>query len=326
MAIRYRKNQQSLEESGDPAVGSINSHNGFIHTFGYKDIDKIKDVVREIIESGYENLGGTRASLDSVFTDKESKYRIFSLSSDENDQGKFCAVAIYKVHDEHPRLRYIAGRGGLRSKGVYALIEYEIKVDKYCCFAEVSGAIEHMYAKSNGYVVPNTFVKKILGSKGITPIEGDFFRYEHSFTDGSKLVKTLYGFKNQDLFNKITNNIMYYVENFGEYESYEQFRDAANKYIALSKKKDESLRLLLEQDEYCVKEILDWAIEFFVGLEEQHFGCHINEFPEKVFEEAEFMFYVIEELGSLSQYKEAESTYKRWRSEVTPLVLLTPEL
>ena len=327
MAIRYRNNLHSLEESGDAFSGSSNLRDGFIHTFGYEDIDKIKDVVREIIDYGYKELGGTRASLDSVFADKESRYRIFSLSSDENDQDKFCAAAIYKIHDGHPRLRYMSGRGDLRAKGVYALIEYEIKVDGYRCFAEVSDALEHMYAKSNGYIVPNTFVKKILGSKGITPIEGDLFHYEHRFEqDGLPFVKVLYGFKNQDLFNKISKNIMYYVENFGEYDSYEQFRDAANKVIALSKKKDESLRLLLEQDEYYVKEILDWAIEFFVGLEEQHFTYHINEFPEKVFDEAEFMFHVIEELGTPSQYDEAMSTYERWRSEVTPLVLLTPKL
>ena len=326
MAIRYKKKLVNLEENGESFAGSVNSHNGFIHTFGYEDIDKFKDTVREIIKGGYEKLKGTRADIETVLRDPESRYRVFSLSSDENDQDNFCAVTIHKIHDGHPRLRYIAGRGEFGTKGVYALIEYEIKNDKYCCFAEVSGAIEHMYAKSNGYVVPNTFVKRILGNRGIIPIEGDFFHYEHRYPDGTMYVKMLYGFKSQDLFNKMTENLLYYIENFGNYETYEQYRDAANKLIAASRNKNESLRLLLEQDEYCVKEILDWAIEFFIGLEEHHFTYHFNEYPEKVFEEAEFMFHVIEELGNPSQYKEAQRTYERWRSEVTPLVLLTPKL
>ncbi len=190
----------------------------------------------------------------------------------------------------------------------------------------MSGAIERIYADRDVCIVPNTDVKKILGSKGVEPVEGDAFHYKHKYPDGTVFEKVLYGFKDRELFNEISKHIMYYVENLGEYDNYEQFRDAANKFIALSKKNDESLRLLLEQDEYCVLEVLDWAMEFFVGLEEQHFTYGINEFPEKVFEEAEFMFHVIEELGTPSQYDEAKNLYKRWRSEVTPFVLLTSQL
>ncbi len=183
-----------------------------------------------------------------------------------------------------------------------------------------------MYAERNVCVVPNTIVKKILGSEGVEPVEGDAFHYKHTYPDRATFVKALYGFKDWELFDEISKYVMYYVENLGEYDNYEQFRDAANTFIDLSKKKGESLRLLLEQDEYYAKEILDLAIEFFVGLEEMHFTHSFNEFPEKTFEEAKFMFHVIEELGTPSQYDEAKELYKRWRSDVIPFVLLAPQL
>lgn len=329
MAIRYKKKLVNLEENGESFAGSVNSHDGFIHTFGYEDIDKIRDTVCEIIEGGYEKLGKTRVPLDKVFTDIKSRYRVFSLSSNENDQDSFCAVAIHQINYGCPRLRYIAGRGELGAKGVYALVEYELQKDGYRYFAEVSGAIEHIYAKTNAYIVPNVFVPKLLritNKNKLKPEEGDLFHYKHDFGDGNMLTKVLYGFKDKEHFDKISEEIEKDTNTFSEYHTYEDFRKAANEVIANKKKQNESFRSLVEKEGYFVYDILDTATEFFVRLEELHQLQEINEYPKQVFEQADFMLYVVEELGYPSQYKEAQETYKRWRSEVTPLVLLTPKL
>ena len=314
-----------LEAETDPFSGSENSHSGFIITFGYEEIDKFKDVVREIIEKGYESLGGTRASLDSVFADTNSRYRIFSLSPNEKEQESFCAVAIHQINNGCPRLRYIAGRGEFRSKGVYALVEYEMQKDGYCYIAEVSGAIEHIYAKSNAYIVPNIFAAKLLklSNANLKPIENDLFHYKRFFTNGDVLVKALYGFKNKANYDKVSKNIENNAKTFVEFDNYEEFRKAANKAIA-SGVNYQNESFLLEADSYSAYDILDDAMEYIVRIQELHQLEGINEFPEKVFEQAEFMLYVIKNLGDPKQYQEALATYNRWQAEVTPFVLLIP--
>lgn len=204
------------------------------------------------------------------------------------------------------------------------MAEDEFLAEKYCCFAEASGSIEQYYEKRGVCRVPNAFVVRILGERGIKPVEGERFRYEHDYGEGRVFVKTLFGFENDSQFAETVNNIMKFVENFASFDNFAQYRERADEVIALSKKKDDSLRLLLEQEPY--DEILDWAMEFFVGLKEMHnWTGSYNEFPEQAFKEAEYMFRVIKEIGEPWQYEEALYLYNRWRAEVTPFVPLTPQ-
>lgn len=316
------------ESTSEYFVGGEDSHDSYIHTFETSEIKPFKDVLREIIETRYKNLGGTRVPLTKVLSEDNTRFRVFSLDPDPTKHDKFYAVAIHKIAFGHPRLRYIAGRideEKLGTKGVYALIEYELNKEGYCYFAEVSGAVEHMYAKSNGYIVPNIYVADLLGVKKINcvPVEGDLFHYVRDFGDGNKFIKALYGFKNKKNYDDVSKKIENNSETFVRYNNYEEFRKEANYAIVNIKKLSERLQSIMEQDNENVYYILDAATEFFVRLEELHDDLQFNEFPEKVFEQAEFMLYVVKELGTPSQYNEALKTYKRWRAEVTPFVLIT---
>lgn len=313
-----RKHKAVFYESfnGISFEGSTNSAKGYIFELSDVEIVSIQSTVRKILEVGYAPLGGTRADLDTVLSDKDSLYRVFSLSDSLDD---ICAVQVYKVNFGVPRLRYIAGQGENRSKGVYALIEYEIKTNSYCCFAEVSDAIAHMYAKSNGYIVPNIFASKILKQRrGIEPVNDNLFEYVHTFPDGSSLKKMLFGFKSLESYEKFSQKIKDNTDTFADYEGYEDFRAKANaKIVALRESHDR--KRFFEKNRFDLHDVLETAEAFLVNLVSLHDDYQYNEFPEETFEQASYVLEVIKKLGTPSEYEESKSLYDYWISNVKVL-------
>lgn len=257
--------------------------------------------------------------MDSVLSDKDSLHRVFSMSGNLEDTNAICAVQVYKIHFGVPRLRYIAGRGEYRSEGVYALIEYEIKTNGYCCFAEVSGAVEHMYAKSNGYIVPNVFASKILKQRrGIEPIKENLFEYIHTYPDGISHKKVLFGFKSVENFEKFKKKILEDTDTFADYSDYEDFRAKTNALISRIKESF-SHQGFCEERRFDLHDILDTAESFLVNLVDLHDEYQYNEFPLETFEQASFSLKVIGELGTPHDYTEAKELYDHWVSNVTEL-------
>lgn len=305
--------------NGVPFDGSDNSVSGYIFELDREDLGSVQSTIKEILEAGYSRLGGTRADLDAVLSDKDSLYRVFSMSGNLEDTDAICAVQVYKIHFGVPRLRYIAGRGECRSKGVYALIEYEIKTNGYCCFAEVSGAMEHMYAKSNGYIVPNVFASKILKQlRGIAPIKENLFEYIHTYPDGISHKKVLFGFKSVENFEKFKKKILEDTDTFADYSDYEDFRAKTNALISRIKESF-SHQGFCEERRFDLHDILDTAESFLVNLVDLHDEYQYNEFPLETFEQASFSLKVIGELGTPHDYTEAKELYEYWRSSVTEL-------
>ena len=257
--------------------------------------------------------------MDSVLSDKDSLYRVFSMSGNLEEIDSICAVQVYKIHFGVPRLRYIAGRGEYRSKGVYALIEYEIKTNGYCCFAEVSGALEHMYAKSSGYIVPNVFASKILKQPhGIAPIKENLFEYIHTYPDGISHKKVLFGFKSVENFEKFKKKILEDTDTFADYSDYEDFRAKTNALIS-GIKESFGHKGFCEKRRFDLHDALDTAESFLINLVSLHDEYQYNEFPFETFEQASFSLQVIGELGTPHDYTEAKELYEYWRSSVTEL-------
>lgn len=320
MVLRRKQRPFYCESlNGVPFDGSDNSVSGYIFELDREDLGSVQSTIKEILEAGYSRLGGTHADLDAVLSDKDSLYRVFSMSGNLEEIDSICAVQVYKIHFGVPRLRYIAGRGECRSKGVYALIEYEIKTNGYCCFAEVSGAMEHMYAKSNGYIVPNVFASKILKQRrGIEPIEDNLFEYVHTYPDGTSFKKVLFGFKSVENFEKFKKKILEDTDTFADYSDYEDFRAKTNALISRIKESF-SHQGFCEERRFDLHDILDTAESFLVNLVDLHDEYQYNEFPLETFEQASFSLKVIGELGTPHDYTEAKELYEYWRSSVTEL-------
>ena len=320
MVLRRKQRPLYCESlNGIPFEGSDNSVSGYIFELGLENLESVRSTIREILEAGYSRLGETSSDLDSVLSDKDSLYRVFSMSGNLEDTNAICAVQVYKIHFGVPRLRYIAGRGEYRSKGVYALIEYEIKTNGYCCFAEVSGAVEHMYAKSNGYIVPNVFAYKILKQhRGIVPIKENLFEYVHTYPDGISHKKVLFGFKSVENFEKFNKKILEDTDTFADYSDYEDFRAKTNALIS-GIKESISHKGFCEERRFDLHDALDTAESFLVNLVSLHDEYQYNEFPFETFEQASFSLKVIGELGTPHDYTEAKELYEYWRSSVTEL-------
>lgn len=320
MVLRRKQRPFYCESlNGVPFDGSDNSVSGYIFELDREDLGSVQSTIKEILEAGYSRLGGTRADLDAVLSDKDSLYRVFSMSGNLEEIDSICAVQVYKIHFGVPRLRYIAGRGECRSKGVYALIEYEIKTNGYCCFAEVSGAMEHMYAKSNGYIVPNVFASKILKQpRGIAPIKENLFEYIHTYPDGISHKKVLFGFKSVENFEKFKKKILEDTDTFADYSDYEDFRAKTNALISRIKESF-SHQGFCEERRFDLHDILDTAESFLVNLVDLHDEYQYNEFPLETFEQASFSLKVIGELGTPHDYTEAKELYDHWVSNVTEL-------
>lgn len=320
MVLRRKQRPFYCESlNGVPFDGSDNSVSGYIFELGREDLGSVQSTIKEILEAGYSRLGGTRADLDAVLSDKDSLYRVFSMSGNLEEIDSICAVQVYKIHFGVPRLRYIAGRGECRSKGVYALIEYEIKTNGYCCFAEVSGAMEHMYAKSNGYIVPNVFASRILKQpRGIAPIKENLFEYIHTYPDGISHKKVLFGFKSVENFEKFKKKILEDTDTFADYSDYEDFRAKTNALISRIKESF-SHQGFCEERRFDLHDILDTAESFLVNLVDLHDEYQYNEFPVETFEQASFALQVVMELGTPHDYTEAKELYDHWVSNVTEL-------
>ena len=320
MVLRRKQRPLYCESlNGIPFEGSDNSVSGYIFELGLENLESVQSTIKEILEAGYSRLGGTSSDLDSVLSDKDSLYRVFSMSGNLEDTNAICAVQVYKIHFGVPRLRYIAGREEYRSEGVYALIEYEIKTNGYCCFAEVSGAVEHLYAKSNGYIVPNVFASKILRQRrGIEPIEDNLFEYVHTYPDGTSFKKVLFGFKSVENFEKFNKKILEDTDTFADYSDYEDFRAKTNALIS-GIKESISHKGFCEERRFDLHDALDTAESFLVNLVSLHDEYQYNEFPFETFEQASFSLKVIGELGTPHDYTEAKELYEYWRSSVTEL-------
>lgn len=314
-----------LAEGCDRFSASPNSRDGCIHTFLYDDIQndhKLQDTIRDIIQSGYAEIGGQRTPIVAMYADPCSRYRVFSTSANAGDYDAFCAVSIHKITNGYPRLRCIAGKGDFRTPGVYALVEYELAEDGYCFIAEVSGTIEHIYAKSNSYIVPNFFAQKVLGltNQQFSSVSNDLFHYDHIYDNSNKLRKALYGFKNDKLFNTLTQTIKDDAKTWEEYQTYDNFRRIINQVIAHQHDTHESIQPTLDEDELFF--LLDSAMEFFVRVYNmQHYDLY-NEYPKQVFEQAEFLLYALKELADEPQYNETVQMYNLWRSKVSEFKLI----
>lgn len=197
--------------------------------------------------------------------------------------------------------------------------KYEIKTNGYCCFAEVSGAVEHMYAKSNGYIVPNVFAFKILKQRrGIDTVKDNLFEYVHTYPDGISLKKVLFGFKSVENFEKFNKKILEDTNTFADYSDYEDFRAKTNALIS-EIKESFNHKGFCEKRRFELHDVLDTAESFLINLVSLHDEYQYNEFPSETFEQASFALKVISELGTSHDYIEAKELYEHWISNVTEL-------
>lgn len=169
---------------------NINEH--YITPISVDDRLKYADEVFNILNKSYDRIGGLFG-----INSPEDLVKQSSLWKLVRRNGKIVAARIYS--DKRGGRKAIAsGTDGSPEgkKGLYDIIKEDINFSDRNAWAEVSGAIEHIYKKYGAIPIPNTEAQKILGpNKKIVELNPDGYHYKRAIgTDNIIKEKVLVGF------------------------------------------------------------------------------------------------------------------------------------
>ena len=140
----------------------------FVNITSTQDKDKYLDIVWNMLQTAYEPIGGFKSST------KESLIR-------ETDMWKLCrrnnnitSLLLYVNKKGHKLIGGATNGTSEGKKDLYKMIDEDIKFKR--AWAEVSGAMEHLYIKFNANKIPNTEAEKVLG-KHIISLNPDGLHY-----------------------------------------------------------------------------------------------------------------------------------------------------
>lgn len=141
----------------------------FVNLHTDQDMAKYIDVIWDILQRSYANIGGFKSA-----TDKQDLIKKSGLTKLVTKQGKVIALRIYK--DELGRKSIAGGTDGSEEgkKWLLKMCEEDIKLNR--AWGEVSGAMEHIMLKRGAVPIPNTMVAKILG-RPIHSYDPDGYHY-----------------------------------------------------------------------------------------------------------------------------------------------------
>ena len=102
-------------------------------------------------------------------------------------------------------------------KALREIIKDDIKNFKEWYWVEVSEAVEHYLKKYEGYPIPNIYASLIL-QKDVELMEDDIHYKRNVGVDNIPYIKAIYGFKDENLYNKVLEEI----------DNYDDFRKRIN--------------------------------------------------------------------------------------------------
>lgn len=140
----------------------------FLNLRSSDEMEQYLDTVWEILQNTYKDIGGFKSSTKDSLIKETSMWKL------SRRDGKIVAVVLY-VNKRGTKL-VGAGTDGSPAgkKDMYMIISEDIKFKRV--WAEVSGAIEHIYLKLGATKVPNDMAAEIL-NKQILSLNPDGYHY-----------------------------------------------------------------------------------------------------------------------------------------------------
>ena len=136
----------------------------FITAANNNDMSKYIDIVWDMLQAAYKDIGGfLTAKSKNELIKKSSLWKLVRRNN------KIVAVAIYTSKKGGRKLIAVACNGTNEGKdALYSILKEDIKMmDQRQVWAEVSGKMEHLYNKFGGVVVPSKYIQDILADKEI---------------------------------------------------------------------------------------------------------------------------------------------------------------
>jgi hypothetical protein len=145
---------------------------------------KYLDIVWDLLQDSYKDIGGFKSSTKENLINETSLWKL------SRRDGKITAVLLYT--NKHG-LKVIGGatdKSSVGKKDLFAMIADDVKFKR--SWAEVSGAMEHLYVKFGAPKIPNDKAAEIL-NKQIMSLNPDGYHYTRLLS-GHPHEKLLVGF------------------------------------------------------------------------------------------------------------------------------------
>ena len=169
----------------------INEHftNIVINDEDKTKLDEYKDVVYNILQKAYEPIGGILGcdNVDMLVNDSDF-WKLFTRN------GKVYACVIYTFKRGGRKLMYCGTDGTPEGKkALYTIIKDDLRLIDRKAWAEVSGAMEHIYIDKHGAIpIPAEVAQQLLEDKPFIKIHDDGFHYDR-YIDGEVHTKIMVG-------------------------------------------------------------------------------------------------------------------------------------
>ncbi|MCD8208830.1 MAG: hypothetical protein LUD72_12900 [Bacteroidales bacterium] len=118
-------------------------------------------------------MGGKHIYSAAAYSNFYGGYKMFGAGSDGSDIGK---------------------------RGVEEIVKRDIENFKEWHWSEVSGAMERIFERNNGYAIPSFYASEILHNKKTQIVDETHYSRE---IGGETHIKVIYGFRDEALYNKV---------------------------------------------------------------------------------------------------------------------------
>lgn len=205
-----------LTESEQVDVSSYMGHNLSVVRYDMANADDLayfkanKQAVWDMLQSGYESIGGFKGYASRSDMIKKTQVAIFGYCD-----GELVTVSLYNGYLGGNKLvGATCVKGDMHDAAVEALkliINYNIKHWDNWYWVEASGKFEKMCQDAGAFNVPSKYADLFIGKNSYTTV--DNMHYKRTIGN-TNVTKTIFGFNTQDTFNFLKDELIYDVNNF----------------------------------------------------------------------------------------------------------------
>lgn len=202
--MKYNLNKIIFEEINKV----MNKDSNLIDITDIEIMKKYIDEIWNIFIISYNKIGGFLGARNKTALLKNSSLMTLCLNNN-----KIIACAAYRKLGGDKVIGIGCDQTELGKEGIKDILKRDIENYADFHWAEVSGVIEHWMKKYDGFPIPNVYASLVLGKKPEDiELSEDGLHYSRIIgMNGDKITKSIYGFRNEDIFDRVTNDIEEYI-------------------------------------------------------------------------------------------------------------------
>lgn len=329
-----RKNRHHISTYGE-SIRHVQWENCAIYDITPPDVETFFVKMRDIIEKAYASIGGyLGTSNPKKFLKSAKLLRIITSTTYEeselpNHQDDIMALEVFRMVDGSYKNIALAKNMDINGSGEFAraIIRYDIENYEGWYWAEVSGKVEHLMKKYNGYPIPNIYAEEILNKHGQLELDEDGVHYfrQIGLEDTTKHRKVIYGFKHQELFDRVNNSVLDILGVSMTYADFQKYANVLPDERDLNSHSQKSvtkvLTRVLEQTTDSSVDIVKNAKNYIESIGNAFYEDDINEFPNDVIKCLDLCLKLLRQFGD--KYINAITQGEELREMITPLEIHT---